>query len=218
MRSSVAICLASLETRGPAHGQQQGGSRQGYAAARRGAGARRPYATIDADGHRGRGQGPRRRRRSRPNRLRLQPADRGKPQPSPSEPQRRPPAPPALPMRRRQGRGGARHRCGRVAAPPRSYASGVRRRRRRSSCSSLAQLLHARPAAGPQSPEVDDLTRRLADIEACSARAPNSRPALPGRGDGALARRARRRRRRKLARDTKALESKVGSGQEIPRS
>ena len=72
---------------------------------------------------------------------------------------------------------------------------------------------HDQPPA--RSPEVNDLMRRLADIESVLGTRPNtglrSRVDEMGRSLGALGDA-----QAKLARDTKALESKVGSGQEMP--
>lgn len=66
-----------------------------------------------------------------------------------------------------------------------------------------------------RAPEVNDLQRRLADIEGVLGTRPNAglraRVDEMGRSLGALGET-----QAKLARDTKALESKVGSGQEIP--
>ena len=78
-----------------------------------------------------------------------------------------------------------------------------------------AQLLlpsHPPPA---RTPEVNDLTRRLADVESVLGTRPNtglrSRVDEMGRSLGALGDT-----QAKLARDTKALETKVGSSQEMP--
>ena len=78
----------------------------------------------------------------------------------------------------------------------------------------IAQLLVPdRPA--PRGPEMNDLTRRLADVEGVLGTRPNtglrSRVDELGRSLGTLAET-----QAKLARDTKALETKVGGGQEIP--
>jgi hypothetical protein len=77
-----------------------------------------------------------------------------------------------------------------------------------------AQLITPdQPPARP--PEVNDLLRRLADIENVLGTRPNSglrsRVDEMGRSLGAVGET-----QAKLARDTKALEGKVGSGQEIP--
>ena len=79
-----------------------------------------------------------------------------------------------------------------------------------------AQLLlpsHPPPA---RTPELNDLTRRLADVESVLGTRPNtglrSKVDEMGRSLGALGDA-----HAKLARDTKALESKAGSSQEIPR-
>jgi hypothetical protein len=72
---------------------------------------------------------------------------------------------------------------------------------------------HDQPPA--RSPEVNDLVRRLADVESVLGTRPNtglrSRVDEMSRSLGALGDT-----QAKLARDTKALESKVGSGQEMP--
>jgi hypothetical protein len=78
----------------------------------------------------------------------------------------------------------------------------------------VAQLLTPdRPPARP--PEMNDLLRRLTDVESVLGTRPNSglrsRVDEMGRSLGALGET-----QAKLARDTKALESKVGGGQEIP--
>ena len=78
----------------------------------------------------------------------------------------------------------------------------------------LAQLFaHDQPP--PRSPDVNDLVRRLADVESVLGTRPNtglrSRVDEMGRSLGALGDT-----QAKLARDTKALEGKVGSGQEMP--
>jgi hypothetical protein len=78
----------------------------------------------------------------------------------------------------------------------------------------LAQLFaHDQPPA--LSPDVNDLVRRLADVESVLGTRPNtglrSRVDEMGRSLGALGDT-----QAKLARDTKALEGKVGSGQEMP--
>jgi hypothetical protein len=77
-----------------------------------------------------------------------------------------------------------------------------------------AQLLTPdRPPA--RAPEMNDLMRRLTDVESVLGTRPNSglrsRIDEMGRSLGALGET-----QAKLARDTKALESKVGGGQEIP--
>jgi hypothetical protein len=67
----------------------------------------------------------------------------------------------------------------------------------------------------PRGPEVNDLMRRLAEVENALGTRPNAglraRVDELGRSLGALGET-----QAKLARDTKALESKVGGGQEIP--
>ncbi len=78
----------------------------------------------------------------------------------------------------------------------------------------FAQLFaHDQPPA--RSPDVNDLVRRLADVESLLGTRPNtglrSRVDEMGRSLGALGDT-----QAKLARDTKALEGKVGSGQEMP--
>ena len=78
----------------------------------------------------------------------------------------------------------------------------------------VAQLLPPdQPPA--RSSEVNDLVRRLADVESVLGTRPNTglraRVDEMGRSLGALGDT-----QAKLARDTKALESKIGSGQEMP--
>jgi hypothetical protein len=78
-----------------------------------------------------------------------------------------------------------------------------------------AVQLFPRDPPPARSPEVNDLVRRLADIESVLGTRPNtglrSRVDEIGRSLGALGDA-----QAKLARDTKALESKVGSGHEMP--
>jgi hypothetical protein len=79
----------------------------------------------------------------------------------------------------------------------------------------VAQLFpHDQPPPA-RSPEVNDLVRRLADVESVLGTRPNtglrSRVDEMGRSLGALGDT-----QAKLARDTKALEGKIGSGQEMP--
>ena len=79
----------------------------------------------------------------------------------------------------------------------------------------IAQLLPRDEPAPARAPEVGDLMRRLADVESVLGTRPNtglrSRVDEMGRSLGALGDT-----QAKLARDTKAIESKVGSSQEMP--
>jgi len=80
----------------------------------------------------------------------------------------------------------------------------------------IAQLLPRNEPTPPRAPEVGDLTRRLADVESVLGTRPNtglrSKVEEMGRSLGALGDA-----HAKLARDAKALETRSGGGQEMPR-